>query len=71
MPSIMVTRPSVCSTGLSRARPIRAFPAASVNITAAVTAVQMIPVRECPGWYPAASTAVDCTSRYTARAANA
>ena len=33
------------------------------NITAAVIAVQMMPSTECRGWYPAASTTVDCTSR--------
>ena len=45
----MVTRPSVRSTGLSRARPVRAFPAASANITAAVTAVHTMPAAECRG----------------------
>ena len=37
MPSMVVTRPSVRSTGLPRA--VRAFPAASANMAAAVTAV--------------------------------
>ena len=46
MPSIRVTRPSVHSTGLPSARPVRAFPAASANITTAVTAVHTIPARE-------------------------
>ena len=46
MPSISVTRPSVRSTGLPSARPVRALPAASANITAAVIAVQMIPGTE-------------------------
>jgi hypothetical protein len=36
----------VRSTGLFSARPVRALPAASVNIAAAVTAVQPIPARE-------------------------
>ena len=45
----MVTRPSVRSTGLSSAAPVRDFPAASANITAAVTAVQMMPGSECRG----------------------
>jgi hypothetical protein len=43
IPSIIVTRPSVRRTGLPSARPVRALPAASANITTAVTAVQMIP----------------------------
>ena len=38
--------PSVFRTGLSRAVPVRAFPAARANIAAAVTAVQIIPGRE-------------------------
>jgi len=63
MASITVTLPSVCSTGLPSARPVRAFPAASANMTAAVTPVQMMPGGECRGRYPAASTAVDCTRR--------
>jgi hypothetical protein len=63
IPSIRVTRPSVCSTGLPSAAPVRALPTASANIIAAVNAVQMMPGTECRGWYPAASTTVDCTSR--------
>ena len=59
LPSIIVTRPSVRSTGFASARPILAFPAASANITTTVTAVQMIPSTECRGRYPAASTTVD------------
>ncbi len=55
----MVTRPSVRSTGLSSARTVLALPAASVNITAAVTAVQAIPATGCRGRKPAASTKVD------------
>jgi hypothetical protein len=38
-----VTPPSVRSTGLPSARPVRALPADKANISAAVTAVQMIP----------------------------
>lgn len=38
-----VTRPSVISTGLPSARPVRDFPAASANITTAVAAVHAIP----------------------------
>ena len=45
--------------------------AASANMAAAVIAVQMMPGTECRGWYPTASTTVDWTSRYTARAAKA
>ncbi len=41
--------PSVRSTGLSSARPVRAFPAASANIATAVTAVHVIPRAECLG----------------------
>ena len=63
MPSISVTLPSVCRTGLPSARPVRALPAARANIAAAVTAVQTMPSTECRGRYPAASTTVDCTSR--------
>jgi hypothetical protein len=63
MPSITVTLPSACSTGLSSARPVRAFPAASANMTAAVAAVQMMPGGECRGRYPAASTTLDCARR--------
>ncbi len=63
MPSTIVTRPSVRRTGLSSVRPVLALPAASVNMTAAVTVVQTIPVAECRGWYPAASTRVDWTNR--------
>jgi hypothetical protein len=36
---------------------------ASANITAAVTAVQMIPGTECRGWYLVASTTADCARR--------
>jgi hypothetical protein len=45
-----VIRPSVCSTGLPSARQVRALAAASANITAAVTAVQIIPGAEWRGW---------------------
>ncbi len=50
MPSTVVTRPSVRSTGLSSARPVRAFPAASANIAAAVSPVHTIPAAEWRGW---------------------
>jgi hypothetical protein len=59
IPSTSVTRPSVISTGLPSARPVRALPAARTNIAPAVTAVQAIPSRLCPGRYPAASTTAD------------
>jgi hypothetical protein len=36
--------------GLPSAVPVRAFPAASANMTAAVTAVQVMPGTECRGW---------------------
>jgi hypothetical protein len=49
MASTRVTRPSVTSTGLPSAFPVRALPAASANIIAAVTAVQAIPGMLCPG----------------------
>src|SRR5258707_7661884 len=42
MPSIVVTRPSVRSTGLSSPRPVRALPDASANIADAVTEVKMM-----------------------------
>ena len=44
------TRPSVASTGLPSAWPVRVLPAASANITAAVTAVHAMPSAECRGW---------------------
>jgi hypothetical protein len=59
----MVARPSVRSTGLLSSRPIRAFPAASANMTDAVSAVQAIPGSECPGWYEVASTTLDWMTR--------
>jgi len=58
-----VTRPSVRSTGLSSAVPVRALPTARATMTAAVTAVQAIPAGLWPGRYPAASTTLDCTAR--------
>jgi hypothetical protein len=42
-PSTKVTRPSVRSTGLSRALPVRALPDARENMTPAVTAVHAVP----------------------------
>ena len=59
----MVTQPSCRSTGLSSARPVRALPAASANIAAAVSAVQMMPGTSAAGDQPATSITVDCTSR--------
>ena len=49
MPSTSVTRPSVLSTGSPSARPVRALPAASANMAAAVTAVQAMPRTLGPG----------------------
>gem|GEM_PF-3474356 len=49
MPSTRVTRPSVARTGLPSCLPVRALPAASANMTAAVTAVQAMPSMLCPG----------------------
>ena len=56
---IEADEPSVTRTGLPSARPVRALPAASANIAAAVTAVQAIPSRLCPGRYPVARTMTD------------
>ena len=39
--------------------PVRALPAASANIAAAVKAVQVIPGTLCPGRYPVTSTRTD------------
>ena len=43
MPSTRITRPSMLSTRLPSARPVLAFPAASMNMVATVTAVRAIP----------------------------
>ena len=50
MPSIVVTRPSARSTGLSKAVPTLALPAAKVNMTTAVVAVHAIPRGLWCGW---------------------
>ena len=50
-------------TGLPRAAPVRALPAARAYITAAVAAVQPIPAMLCRGRSPAARTQEDCTAR--------
>ena len=51
--SINVTLPSAVRTGLPRVLPVRAFPAARTNMTAAVTAVQTIPAGLGRTWCPA------------------
>jgi hypothetical protein len=45
-----VTRPSVVRTGLSKAAPAWALPAARANIRAAVAVVQPMPSGEWCGW---------------------
>ena len=45
-----VTWPSVTNTRFPSARPVRTFDAARVNMTTAVTAVQMIPPTPGEAW---------------------
>ena len=58
-PSTRVTRASVRSTGLSSARPVRALPAARLNMASAVAAVQTMPRGLCAAWWRTASTTAD------------
>ena len=60
---MVVTLPSVRRTGLSRARPVRALPAARANMTAAVAAVQAMPRPLWWGWNCAANAQVDWAVR--------
>ena len=61
--SMNVTLPSASRTGLPSALPVRAFPAARMNMTATVTAVQAIPAGLGWAWCPAARVSPDWMAR--------